>query len=219
MSDYLFISDVHSQNCPLVKALRFALDNQLVPVLLGDIFDSRIGADTTYEVFRTLLDFPIDKELLLLHSNHQWHLQQRFQKGCEYPYEDPFPLTTKKLNPYREMIIRWFSALPLGITLTSSTTGKTYKVAHAYFPDEYEGSIILDPKLERLCLFGPRNPDNSRIQWWFDEEKSSRDYIKVAGHYHTLFLGKNSIILDGSCGEPGGMLLCYDTRKEKVIFP
>lgn len=72
-----------------------------------------------------------------------------------------------------------------------------------------------------MCLYGSRTQSGGRNFWWLKPTLNSRSWVRVAGHYHQVHLGLDnlSLVLDGSCGDPGGTLVCWDTRLEwKVEF-
>lgn len=221
MPDYLFIGDVHSQNDSLVRALDYARSESLVPVLLGDVFDSRCDIDQTLEVFQTIWEYPKNLPFLMVNSNHQWKLLG-YYLGKRKVSPD-IAKTAIKLLPYKSMIIPWFSSLPYGIGVTSETHGDVYRIAHAYFPSKYGAKTLVtrgdtNAKARGLFLYGPRKEGNTRKEWWKDQESLERPWIRVAGHYHNLFIGKNSLVLDGGCGDPKGTLVSYDTRNKTLFY-
>lgn len=218
--DYLFVGDIHSQASPLEKALSYAGSRGLTPVLLGDLFDSRNGKDEeTLEVLERVESFPLP--MAICQSNHQWKLLRHMRGDIVANTEDTLR-TAEILSPYRSKVIRWLESLPFGIILRD-TIGREYRVAHACFPSgaDTRHPLLLRSNTSRkerdLCLYGPR-AEGSRSEWWL--HPSERDWIRVAGHYHTVHVGEQSMVLDGSCGDPGGTLVGFDTARWSLVeFP
>ena len=62
-------------------------------------------------------------------------------------------------------------------------------------------------------LYGPiQREEKQRIEWW--KNNRTRDYVLVSGHYHTVFMNENSIVLDPECGSPDGALGLYDVNNK-----
>lgn len=212
--DYLFIGDVHSQDGPLEVALEFALKEELTPVLLGDIFDSRCEYDGTLRVLSLIRDYP--RALLLCQSNHQQSLVHALESG-ETPWEC-LRRTFNALCPeYNNYVHRWLISLPLGYVLRD-TSGTEYRVSHAYFPTDLDanGPVTLNMVSHRQYrdLVHGRSETGRRFLWWLHHEE--RDWVRVSGHYHFVVEQPNSLVLDGSCGDPGGHLCVYNTRLKKI---
>lgn len=216
---YLFIGDTHSQASPLAKALAYANRQGLTPVLLGDLWDSRNGKDESFTVMRLVLEYPAP--LLLVQSNHQWSLL-RFLLGKKQT--TAHDSTMKELKGYEEFLVPWLTSLPLGYILKDDN-GVEYRVAHAYFPSHLQppsGVVHLGDvasKVRGRMLYGPREPGGARKLWWWEQESSpsERGWVRVCGHYHEIFQGRKSLIVDGSCGDPGGSLFGYNTRKKGMV--
>lgn len=214
MKDYLFIGDIHSQARPLEGALNYALSHRLIPVLLGDLWDSRNEVDNSARVMQLVLNYP--DVLLLCNSNHQWAMLRYLlgKRGAN----PAINRTMLSLAPYESILERWMLSTPLGYILTDSS-GVEYRVSHAYFPSHKNDKVLTfnntNSKERSLLLYGPRN-EFGRIKWWHDEESSDRTWVRVSGHYHYVFQGKKSLVLDGSCGDPDGVLYTYDTRQRSI---
>ena len=195
------------------EALKLATERELVPVLLGDLFDSRNDRDDTLEVLNLVFNYK--QELLLCQSNHQWALL-RYLQGKR----DSNPLlerTMLQLYPYSKLVERWLSALPYGFILQSSN-GREYRVAHAQHPSGVTNKVTLpgmaNSKLRGLFLYGAHGANRERVPWW--ENPKGRNWVRVAGHYHKVFASDEALVLDGCCGEPGGTLVAYDTRLQRM---
>jgi hypothetical protein len=216
--DYLFIGDLHSQSKPLKEALSYAKSSGLMPVLLGDIWDSRILKDDTLGVMQAIWEYP--DSLILLQSNHQWKLL-RFLNGQIDMHPD-ICITYEKIAPYKKMVTQWLSSLPFGVIVTDNS-GTVYKAAHAKFPSFYRGkdSLLLrsntNRKMRELCMYGSKTSDGERDYWWERDNRVDRDWVRVAGHYHTIHVGDKSLVLDGSCGDYGGRLVAFDTAHKSLV--
>lgn len=211
---YVFIGDIHSQLSPLLEALDYCRSNGRVPIFLGDLFDSRMERSDTVEVYNTVKQAQAELGAIVLRSNHQDKLERyargnnvRLQQGFERTVED----FAQSSVPIQE-VAEWLQTFPYGVALRDSK-GVEYRCAHAMFPSwvlvppSYEGVYRVDNvtrKAKDYMLFGPRRPgavwpqDETRVFWW--EESSDREWVRVAGHYHTVFLGEKSLVLDGEMG-------------------
>jgi hypothetical protein len=75
-------------------------------------------------------------------------------------------------------------------------------------------------------MYGPSHAEGKgRVFWW--EKKSKREWIRTAGHYHTIHSSDNNLVLDGGCGgekrswfcnEPAVLVLFDVAKKEMVEF-
>ena len=62
-------------------------------------------------------------------------------------------------------------------------------------------------------LYGPiQREKKQRIEWW--KNNRTQDYVLVSGHYHTVFMNENCIVLDPECGSPDGALGLYDVNNK-----
>lgn len=198
--DYLFIGDVHSQDTPLKEALDYAFKENLTPVLLGDVFDSRCQHDGSLNVLHMLWE--LRDQVRWVQSNHQVSLLAYLNGEL-----DPIPWeclkrTVNQLCPkYNNIVRNLLEDLPAGLILTSSS-GREYRVAHAAYPANGN---------EHTMVHGPC--------YIYESEHYDRPAIQVVGHNHAVVprLDWGILMLDGSCGDPGGYLVTYDTRKEKMI--
>ena len=198
MQDYLFIGDVHSQDVPFKEALGYAFRQKLTPVLLGDVFDSRCEHDGTLEVFRIIQD--LREDILWVQSNHQLSLLAYLRGELNPIPWECLQRTVNQLCPKYNIGVReLLERLPHGLILTASN-GREYRVAHASYPANGDRDRM---------VHGPINM----------EEQYSRPAVQVVGHHHCVVprLDWGLLMLDGSCGDPGGFLVTFDTRKEKMI--
>ena len=133
----------------------------------------------------------------------------------------------------------WLNTFPYGLVFKDSR-GMEYRCAHAMFPrwlavpsyKEMYKVMEVTPKARDYMLYGPRvkgavwPEQENRVFWW--EEDHDLDWIRVAGHYHTVYVSDRSLVLDGGMGGstrhtepaiPGSPdLLClWDVEARKLV--
>jgi hypothetical protein len=225
--NYAFIGDVHSQADALGSALEYCLENRMTPILLGDLFDSRVENSQSAEVYRMALE-AVSKGATILRSNHQNKLERYIRGNKVMVYPD----LQKTLDDFSEAnidlqeVLNWLDTFPYGVALRDSR-GVEYRCAHAYFPDRllipsnYEGIYKVDTVsrgTKNLMLFGPQVPgaqwpqEEARVSWWGDCNHEREDWVRVAGHYHHVYIGDRSLVLDGEMG--GGT---FETREDPCL--
>ena len=224
---YALIGDLHSQLEPLLQALNYCLTRGLTPVILGDVFDSRCPHSDSYGVYTALRSaqetFP---GMVILRSNHQDKLE-RYIKGT---LKAPLPELVRTLGDFEsagvslDSLLKWLESMPYGFCFRDHA-GKEYRCAHAFFPSwvevpEYENSVEiheLTRKASQLAMYGPSyyGDNKGRVFWW--KTHSKRDWVRVAGHYHVVFEGENSLVLDGGCGGTSRSWFC-DNPPELCLY-
>lgn len=227
--NFAVIGDIHSDSRKLFLALDYCRENNLTPILLGDIFDSRITFSDSVGVYQLIKDYQSTNTLFCLHSNHLDKLQRYLignnviiNNGLEKTIED-----FKRSSISSEELLSFIVKLPYGIAFKSSK-GIEYRCAHAYFPTSLEITLsqtyylvrTVTKKDKNKFLYGPiRKENNQRIEWW--NQVQDKTWIRVAGHYHQILENKNtnSLVLDGSCGssEENGCLPLYDVDNEILL--
>lgn len=209
---YAFIGDIHSQLNPLEQALGYCYSNQRIPILLGDLFDSRIDSSDSAGVYRLVRQAEKEMGAITLRSNHQNKLE-RFIAGSKVQLTEGIQQT---LNDFEQggvalqEVYEWLNTFPYGLVLRDSENVE-YRCAHAMFPSQ-----ILIPPYESMykvmevtrtsrdyMLYGPRKRASSeglpaRVEWW--REYSDRDWVRVAGHYHIVHIAEDNLVLDGNMG-------------------
>jgi len=222
--NFAFISDVHSQAHLLKLALDYCRNHNLTPLFLGDLFDARVENSDSVSVYNQVKDQINNNSAICIQSNHQNKLL-RYIKGNNVFISEDLQRTLddfKKENIFLEEIYNFLNAMPYGVVFKDKNETE-YRVAHAYF-----SSRINVPKYEDLCLiyenklnkstkstmlYGPiQREEKKRIEWW--KNNRTRDYIMVSGHYHTVCINQNSIVLDPECGSPNGSLGLYDVNNK-----
>jgi len=232
---YALIGDLHSQIAPLNQALDYCVANNLRPVFLGDVFDSRCELSNSVEVYNTLREAQRSLNAVILRSNHQDKLE-RLIRGNNV-FRSPELLRTiedfEKSNTDLSEVGGWLETLPYGYCFRDSSD-QEFRCAHAYFPSwqevpqYFENLSIFDVtrKAKQLMMYGPSHKDgNGRVFWW--ERPTERSWTRVAGHYHVVHYSENNLVLDAGCGgtnrswfcDKDAALVLYDvSRKQGVEF-
>jgi hypothetical protein len=211
--NYAFVGDVHSQIRPFEKAIGHCRSNNLTPILLGDLFDSRMASSDSSEVY--WLAKKAQKELgaIILRSNHQ-NKFERFARGNKVKVEGEFSRTLEDFSSAGisvQEVATWLNTFPYGVVFKDSK-GKEYRCAHAMFPSwiavpHYSGVHLITEvtsKARDYMIYGPRVPgaswpdEETRVLWW--EKETSREWVRVAGHYHTVVISDKNLVLDGQMG-------------------
>lgn len=210
---YAFIGDIHSQAGPLLEALDYCHYNRLIPVFLGDLFDSRVATSDSVAVYNTVRQ-AVENGAIVLRSNHQDKLE-RYARGNKVMLQQGFERTVQDFTEAGiaiEEVAQWLETFPYGIAFRDSE-GTEYRCAHAMFPrwivvpEQYEGVYRVNAvtrKARDYMLYGPRRAgavwpqDETRVFWW--EEPSDRTWVRVGGHYHTVHIDEKNLVLDGEMG-------------------
>jgi hypothetical protein len=234
MGNYALIGDLHSQVAPLLKALDYCLLNDLTPVFLGDVFDSRCEHSDSVGVYRALKNAQIlFKNTQILRSNHQDKLE-RYLKGNKVFVS---PELQRSLDDFAlggvssSELLGWLESMPYGFCFRDENNVE-HRCAHAYFPSwvevpSYEQFVVIHDmarKARQLAMYGPSHRENrGRVFWW--EGESNRDWVRVAGHYHVVHTCDRNLVLDAGCGgvkrswfcnEPPALVL-WNTRDRQLV--
>jgi Icc-related predicted phosphoesterase len=220
MSSICFISDVHSQFNRLQKAVEYAESQNLRIIFLGDLFDSRVDYSDSIGVLN-LVDRCIKRGHLCVNSNHQDKLI-RYLKGHNIVKNNGIEKTIEEFETglvNKTYLLNLLNSMPYGIVCKNSY-GKEFRVSHAYFSSkiEVDGDFVygshISRKFKNSMIYGIVEKDGSRILWW-NNKKEDQKFIRVAGHYHTVFVDSNSVVLDSGCGS-GGCLSLYNADSEAI---
>jgi hypothetical protein len=218
MRNYALIGDIHSQYEPLHKALSYCQSNALIPVLLGDIFDSRCEKSDSVGVYKLLRQAQTELGAIILRSNHQDKLE-RYLKGNSVKVSPELQRTIDDMalgGVSASELLTWLESLPYGFCFKSE--GVERRCAHAYFPSWVEVPdydlfhFVWNPprKVKQLMMYGPmQREEGKRAFWW--EGKSNRDWVRCAGHYHVIHNSKNNLVLDGGCGGTKRSWFCNES--------
>jgi len=224
MTNFALISDVHSQAHLLKLALEYCGNHNLTPLFLGDLFDSRVENTNSVSVYHQVKEQIENNSAICLQSNHQNKLLRHLKGNNVFIGED----LQKTLNDFENSnislkeVYEFLNTMPYGVVFQDKNQIE-YRVAHAYFSSridvpEYEDyCLIYEDRLNKstksTMLYGPiQREEKQRIEWW--KNNRTRDYVLVSGHYHTVFMNENSIVLDPECGSPDGALGLYDVNNK-----
>lgn len=235
---YAFIGDIHSQIAPLELAVDYCRSHNLTPIFLGDLFDSRMETSNSVEVYRLVKRLQEEMNAIVLRSNHQ-NKFERYARGNNVRVEGEFSRTLQdfaEANISVEEVAEWLNTFPYGVVFRDSTN-KEYRCAHAMFPSwvvvpRYDTMYFVEQvtsKARDYMLYGPRVagavwPDEeTRVFWW--EKESARDWVRVAGHYHTVVISDKNLVLDGQMGgsvkpdfDPSTARLClWDVEARNLV--
>ena len=216
-----FIGDVHSQFNKLQKAVDYALSQNLTIVFLGDVFDSRVDDYSNSIGVYHLVKSLVNSGHYCLNSNHQDKFI-RYLKGNQVTLNNGLDVTVKEFEEAaisKEEILEFLTSLPYGIVCKNSL-GQQFRCAHAYFPDTIEipefddvycvyGNSV-NRYTRKVMIYGPLDKERKRVLWWENLDKH-QNFIRVSGHYHTVFVDDYSIVIDGGCGS-GGCICVYNTE-------
>lgn len=222
--NFALISDVHSQAHLLKLALEYCGNHNLTPLFLGDLFDSRVENTDSVSVYHQVKEQIENNSAICLQSNHQNKLLRHLKGNNVFIGEDlqrtldDFENSNISLNEVYEFL----NAMPYGVVFKDKNQVE-HRVAHAYFSSrvqvpEYENyCLIYEDRLNRstksTMLYGPiQREAKQRIEWW--KNNRTQDYVLVSGHYHTVVINENSIVLDPECGSPEGALGLYDVNNK-----
>ena len=242
-TNYALIGDIHSQIYPLEQAIAYCKTNNLRPIFLGDVFDSRCDTSDSVAVYHLLREVQTTMNAVVLRSNHQDKLE-RYLKGNSVRVAIELQRSIDDFAASEvpaEELLQWMESLPYGFCFKQD--GVEYRCAHAYFPSwlevDYETeTLVLDAprKARQLMMYGPQDKvTRQRVFWW--QKPSERSWTRVAGHYHVIHCEGKNLVLDGGCGSKdrswfcreqpclvlydlsAGKLLEFDTRTTVVREP
>jgi hypothetical protein len=223
VSNYALIGDIHSNYRRLSETLSYCRDHQLIPIFLGDLFDSRCEESETVKVYHLIQEAEEDLNAIVLQSNHQNKLI-RYLKGNKVILNHGLEKTVEEFNNSSvdlNVLLEWLETRPYGFVFRDKN-GEEYRCAHAYFSSrievpEYENcyevhASSLNNKIKNIMIYGPVNTDG-RISWW--DSPRRHNYRMIAGHYHVVVDREHCLILDGECGDEGEhvFLALYDVNK------
>lgn len=208
MTHYALIGDVHSQAHCLELALNHCKEHKLRPLLLGDLFDSRCPNSQSVEVYHLAVSAQKELNAIILHSNHQDKLL-RYLRGNNVVLNNGLDRTVSEFensNVSIQALYEFLGSLPYGMVFRHQQS--EYRAAHAFFSQQIDIPEYTDyhlvygedipAKIRNVMLYGPTG-SNGRIYWW--ENDHSRDFIRVAGHYHVIHIDDRSLVIDGECGD------------------
>lgn len=95
---YLIIGDVHADFTPFEKAVKFAMDNDLHLVSVGDLIDNGTDGFKVLTLFKQLVD---ENKATLIIGNHEWKIH-RYLLGRDVKITAPSQITVDQMqeNPF-----------------------------------------------------------------------------------------------------------------------
>jgi hypothetical protein len=237
MKNRVLIGDVHSQSHLLEQALNYIRDNveNSQVIFLGDLFDSRCDFSDSVGVYNLVRRAELDMNAIIIQSNHQDKLI-RHLRGNKIVASYGIDRTIKEFSEsdLSDVELRtWLERMSYGVVFRDHENLE-YRCAHAYFSSsinihEYDNIYhvkALSNKNKAKFIYGIKisveNKASGRLYWWKDSQKEHRtnhDWIRVAGHYHTVHVDTHSVVIDGGCGsgEENSCLVIYDVNQKKLI--
>lgn len=232
MTNYVFIGDVHSQYTKFSNAVQWIKDNveNFHIIQGGDLFDSRTEESKSVEVYQLVKE--LDDRITVIHSNHLYKLH-RVLTGQSLEYGQCLQQTLDDFdnsNITKQELVEWLENLPFGVSFKDSSN-QEYRVSHAYWfsklfvPEHYDGIYKINcvsSKAKGQMLYGLKKKDeNERLLWW--DYPHNHDFVRVAFHYHTISVdvegtnGNKHLVLDGCCGDDGGVLPVYVVNSRELV--
>lgn len=206
----LYVGDIHS-NAHRLEALLAKAPSNSFYCFLGDIWDCRDEESNLWQynsakVFDIVLELQTKQKAVVLQSNHQYKLL-RHLLGIKVNMTPMLAKTIAELLRFDKTFIKhWLLSLPYGFS--TEVNGKVHRAAHAYYVPEMN-EIAPSKYARNIALHGlHKKYSNERMPWWL-EPQQQQDFVRVAGHYHEVFIDEQSIVLDGGCGSNNGRLLAY----------
>ena len=225
---YLLVGDIHSQGSGLSKAIRFAKENELTPIFLGDVFDSRCDNSDTIYVWNQLRVAQKELGAFVLNSNHQVRLRNFIDADFESPSYTSETWRTlaefEEAGVDMEELRDWLGRRPDGVSFLDKD-GRLHGCAHAYFPlhwvdhEQKDGVRVFyckDSNEEEQVVWGPHRHGHRRLRWWEDE--TPRSWTRCAGHYHTVYNSENNVVLDANSGYPDGQVPAYVVDSKTLVY-
>jgi hypothetical protein len=222
--NHVLIGDIHSQADKLKSALTFIQNNIQDPriVFLGDLFDSKNDYSDSYTVYKLVKEAEQNLNAITIQSNHQDKFI-RFLRGNKVTINNGLNKTISDFilhNVSHEEMYAWLSRQAYGIVFRDAH-GIEFRCAHAYFSSdiqvqEYETQYLVKAVSNRHkheFLYGLQSSKESRVNWW-ESDNSANNFIRVAGHYQTLYtnLNNKSLVLDSCCGNTNGKLSIFNVN-------
>jgi len=230
MPNYVLIGDIHSQSNHFNRALQW-IDKNVTDfhiIQLGDIFDSRGEYSDSIGVYNTIKQ--LGDKITVIQSNHQWKLY-RYLIGNKVTLDDGIKRTISEFERSDvsiEELKLWLENLPFAVAFKDQNNLE-YRAAHAfcnnklYVNHEYNGIYSIKEvtrKTRDNCLYGllrRAENQNERVVWWTEQNNS--DFIRVSGHYHTIYYSQTNknLVLDGGCGEESGTLPIFVVNTQTLL--
>lgn len=226
--NYVLVGDIHSQANKLKDALSYIKNNvgDSKIIFLGDIFDSKHDHSDSALVYQLVREAENEYNAITIQSNHQDKLI-RYLKGNRIELNNGLDKTVYELTQHNllgDEIYDWLIRQSFGVVFRDEL-GLEYRCAHAYFSSDvkvlsYDNHYLvraLTLRHKHEFLYGLQDSKKRRMNWW-ENDNSHQDYVRVAGHYKTIYtnLENKSLILDSCCGDQDGVLSIYNVNKRTL---
>ena len=232
--DSIFVGDIHSQFDNLSRAVyHHGLEAHYV--FLGDINDTRMpseykGNDNFVDVYLLIRGLVDTFNEVLIQSNHQHNLI-RVLEGIRPITSGGMAHTLNCLVKENyidctisiEGFVKHLELKPKGLDLLNWLKARPYfykegnvVAVHAeYNPEHCTNPKEVNKKAKQYLLYGSRDSNNERHQWWRDYQDST--YI-IAGHFHEVFVNKYCAVIDAGCGVEGGKLATFNYATKELLY-
>lgn len=227
---FALIGDIHSQANNCYDAVNYCVANGYIPIFLGDLFDSRTWDSDSVGVYEIAREAEKELGAVIIASNHQDKLRR-------YLWGNPVDLSSapeliRTLEDFESSGVSnqelnfWLSNLPYGFCFKEG--GREYRCSHAYISalvsiPEYTNTHSvyykdITQKTRSWMLYGKRTKEGNRVYWW--KKPNLNPWIRVAGHYHVIYidLPNGNLVLDGDCGGGGQLPLYLVDKGELLLF-
>lgn len=226
--NYVLIGDIHSQANQLNDALLYIRENiqNARVVFLGDIFDSKHNYSDSYSVYKLIREAEKEFNAITIQSNHQDKLIRYF-KGNKIELNNGLDKTVQDLIQHdvsSDEMYNWLIRQSFGVVFRDRF-GLEFRCAHAYFSsgvklldyNDYHLVRTLSLQHKHEFLYGLQDSKKKRVNWW-EEDNSHNNFVRVAGHYKTVYLNleNKSLVLDSCCGDVDGLLSIYDVNSRQL---
>jgi len=165
---HLIIGDVHSMYTPFAKAVKFANENNLHLVTVGDLIDN--GPDA-YVVIELMLQEMSAGRAAGIMGNHEWKIL-RWAKGNTVTLTNPNIPTINAMENHpllKDMFQEYAKRLRFNLKLSENMY-----VAHAAIDPDWWATRANTKKTEEYSMFG--NSDNSTLVEYRGERYPIRLY-------------------------------------------
>lgn len=184
------IGDVHSR-ADLLRPLLGEID-PLLTLQLGDLCDAK---GENKGSFLDVVNLIRQHEITSLIGNHDANLinhmsGQKMARCLKHTMSEVNKLTDEE----RASLLLWMQSRPL--TREWTLNNKTYCAAHAYW--QPGAQLKLNETISGKTIEGVR------VKWWLKDDPE-QTFCRISGHYHQLFFGVKSIVLDPFGADTSGI--------------
>lgn len=241
MSNLLLISDVHSRDDALfrlIDKLSKPINSGAHIVFLGDLSDCRdklyrpqCSFLKVYNLVRQLCD---EGYATLLHSNHgqnltDYFLNRRDVRKNIVGFKDTINEIETLDKPIQNEMILWLDSRPLIYTYNSES-GKTYKIAHAFYQKDIEAKYSeggITPEELDFTLRGRKSSwfwkgrkITKRTGFWRNPDRwgANGSDVLCSGHWATTLVESNCVVNDPGGDATDGTLGVFDCNNHNLTI-